>query len=117
MITKNSKLSIILLMSLAACAAPGHGVKAEKTKEIGDDLVRSIESYRTENEAYPRSIDDLEGYPQILSAANSANIKLFFVSNSPEHYELIIKYFGPGSNLCVHRSTDDAGIWSCTGAY
>ncbi|KHM90207.1 hypothetical protein OR60_22570 [Xanthomonas vesicatoria] len=43
--------------------------------------------------------------------------KCFFFSDGHEYYELMIKYFGPGSNLCVHRSTDEAGIWDCTGAY
>lgn len=91
-------------------------MKAKKTKELGDDIIRSVEAYRFERATYPRSIDELENYKEIMRGVDSANIRLFFVSNSPDHYELIIKYFGPGSNLCVHRSADAQNVWNCTGS-
>ncbi|MBB3800840.1 hypothetical protein FHR47_001074 [Xanthomonas arboricola] len=117
MIANNLWLAIILIVSLSSCAAPGQGLKAKRTKEAGDAIVRSIEAYRLERAAYPKSIDKLENYSQIMVDVDSENIKLFFSSNSPDHYELMIKYFGPGSNLCVHRSADAENVWNCTGSY
>lgn len=117
MIANNLRLAIILVISLSACAAPGQGMKAKKTKEVGNAIVRSIEAYRVERAAYPKSIDELGNYKEIMTDVDSANIKLFFLSNSPDNYELIIKYFGPGSNLCVQRSTDAQNVWNCTGSY
>jgi hypothetical protein len=113
----NLRLAVVLLVALSACAAPGQGKKAKKNQKIGDDIVRSIEAYRVARATYPRSIDALEDYQEIIDAAESAKIKIFFNSNLHDHYELIIKYLGPGSNLCVHRSADIKGFWNCTGAY
>ncbi|CAD7720531.1 hypothetical protein LMG31886_01520 [Xanthomonas hydrangeae] len=117
MIANNLRLAIILMISLSACAAPGQGMKAKKTTEVGNAIVRSIEAYRLERVAYPKSIDELGNCKEIMAYVDSENIKLFFVSNSSYHYGLIIKYFGPGSNLCVHRSADAENVWNCTGSY
>ncbi|MCW1979709.1 hypothetical protein [Xanthomonas campestris] len=117
MISGNLRLAVVLLVALSACAAPGQGTKAKKNQKIGDDIVRSIEGYRVARATYPRSIDALEDYQEIIAAAESGKIKTFFNSNSHDHYELIIKYFGPGSNSCVHRSADIKGDWNCTGGY
>ncbi|MCC8627125.1 hypothetical protein [Xanthomonas vesicatoria] len=117
MIANISRLLIVSFLGLSACATPGQGIKAQKAKKIGDDLVRSLEVYRNEKKAYPRSIDEFDDYAGIAAAAHSVYVKVFFFSDGHEYYELMIKCFGPGSNLCVHRSTDEAGIWDCTGAY
>lgn len=113
----NIQLAALLLTStlLVGCDAPGEGRRGEQAKHEGDKIVRGLDAYYDAKGRYPRELNEID--KRLLDVSESEEMKVFYQSSSVERYELIIKYFGPGSNICAHRSDMGEGEWDCIGAY
>jgi hypothetical protein len=115
--TRSIKLGALLFTStlLVGCDAPGEGRRGEQAKHEGDKIARGLDAYYDVKGRYPRELTEIDN--RLLDGLESEEMKVFYQSSSVERYELIIKYFGPGSNICTHRSDMGEGEWDCIGAY
>lgn len=110
--------SALLCLLMASCDAPGEGARADHAKRIGNEIVADLAVYNSAHQRFPRSLMEV-GVNLDDNEMNGpeGRVKIFYHSSSVERYELTVKYFGPGSNLCTHRSNMGFGEWECTGAY
>lgn len=118
---KKSRVSVVavsMLWLLCSCDAPGEGRKAEHAKHLGNEIVRKLNAYQASYQRFPESLldvgvrlenDDLYG--------SEGGVKIFYHSSSVERFDLTVKYYGPGSNTCTHRSEMGEGEWECSGAW
>jgi hypothetical protein len=111
-------LSALLCVLLVSCDAPGEGGRADHAKRIGDEIVADLAAYNSVHQRFPRSLTEV-GVNLDDNEVNGpeGRVKIFYRSSSAEQYELTVKYFGPGSNSCTHRSDMGYGEWECSGAY
>ncbi|MDR6673841.1 hypothetical protein [Xanthomonas sp. 1678] len=103
---------------IVACVAPGQGGKFSAGKKRGDAIVTALNAYHLKNGQYPVSLKQLGGqFAAIENGAGGDQLTFIYASNAGGGYTLVFKYFGPGSNLCVHESVDASGEWECSGSH
>lgn len=111
-------LSALLCVLLVSCDAPGEGERADHAKRLGNEIAADLAAYNLVHQSFPQSLVEV-GVNLDDNEVNGpkGRVKIFYHSSSAERYELTVKYFGPGSNRCTHRSDMRNGEWECTGAY
>jgi hypothetical protein len=111
-------LCSLAVLGIASCvpAAPGEGEKAEIGLSKGNDLVNKLEGYKLKYGHYPLSLVDVDsGIGSDGAMQGHDDIKFLYGSRGKLSYRIVLKYFGPGSNTCIHDETDKPGRWDCSG--
>jgi hypothetical protein len=115
-----AKICFVLLFPiLAACNAPGEGVKAKNGYAAATPVIAALEAYHQANTAYPTSLNELVpkyiSKDLLIAKVTDSNNAPFQYRRVGSGYNLEFSYTGPGSNQCVYQQANRA--WRCYGAY
>ncbi len=106
-------LLIVACNLIATPEPPGVGEKAELGYAVCDPIVKALEQYQAENDAYPETLTEL--IPKYLvEVPTDVNDQPISYTRTSGSFSLAFHYLGPGMNTCT--STPE-GQWQCSGAY
>lgn len=111
-----------IVLSLAACDAPGEGRNFERARYEAEAVMTAMSRYRADEGRYPQRLDALS--PRYLPQA-------FFEAGRPGRaathfdvrnvdaggYDLAFGYNGPGINYCEYIRETAPPRWDCSGHY
>jgi len=112
-------LLLPVLLFMAMCSPPpGRGRASEAWYASAQPAIDALERFHVERQSYPDSLATL--VPRYMSRTQLSQIQrttgepLAYTKTGPD-YEVIFRYYGPGSNNCTFRSSDPR--WRCRGSF
>ena len=106
-------LLIIACNLIATPEPPGVGEKAELGYAVCDPIVKALEQYRAENDAYPETLAELAP-KYLVEVPTDVNDQPISYTRTSGSFSLAFHYIGPGMNTCTYTPEDK---WQCSGAY